>query len=161
MSYFKNTEIYLELTALDNHGGFISGLSVPYYIYKSSDNTLFASGTMTEIGTSGVYKAPVTFTSIGQYRVEYITPHKYENAIDSIFVEDTNEQIERILGLSQENYRIFSPTYDARSNLLSGTVKIYPTAADVDADTNAIATYSITATYNAQNQMNSYKVKKT
>ena len=68
--------------------------------------------------------------------------------------------IKRIAGLCQENYRIINPSYDASNNLISGTIKIYPSASDVDTDTNAIAQYTITASYNASGNMTGYKVKK-
>ncbi len=74
-----------------------------------------------------------------------------------IGVEDN---ITRILGLSQSNYRILNPTYDNKNNLLGGTIKIYPTATDVDNDTNAIESYQIQAEYNNKSRMTGYKVTK-
>jgi hypothetical protein len=68
--------------------------------------------------------------------------------------------VKRIGGLCQENYRIFNPTYDSHNNMTSATIKIYPTAADVDANTNAIASYTVNASYDSHNRMSSYKVKK-
>lgn len=161
MKVFKNTETYLELVVLNQTGNFISGLSITCNIYRSFDDSLFSSKTLIEVGTSGVYKSSIIFTEIGQFRIVYTTPYKYDNAIETILVDDIDEQIKRILGLSQENYRIFNPSYDSRNNLLSGKIKIYSSASDVDTDTNAIANYSITAVYDGQNQMTSYKVKKT
>lgn len=72
--------------------------------------------------------------------------------------------IKRILGLSQENYRIFNPTYvtkNRQSCMTAGTIKTYPTANDCENDTNALATYEVTATFNKQAEMTSYKVKRT
>ncbi len=71
-----------------------------------------------------------------------------------------SDKIDRILGLCQENYRLINPIYDKRLNLIGGTIKIYPTAVDCENDTNATAEYGITATFNRQNHMTSYKVKK-
>ena len=76
------------------------------------------------------------------------------------------ELLKRIGGLCQENYRIFNPTYTTnnkfrQSCMTSGTIKIYPTATDVDTDTNSIATYEVIATYNNNAEMTSYKVKRT
>jgi hypothetical protein len=164
MLIYKNDTHKLELALTDKFGDFVSGKTISYYVYKSSDNSLFASGTMTEIGSSGVYEASVLFTSIGQYRIEYITPSKFENLIETIYIREelaTQELVKRILGLSQENYRIFNPIYNSQGEMTSGTIKIYPTASDVDTDTNSIAEYSIVAVYNAQNKMTSYKVKRT
>lgn len=163
MLIYKNDTHKLELALTDKFGDFVSGKTISYYVYKSSDNSLFASGTMTEIGSSGVYEASVLFTTIGQYRVEYITPSKFENLIETIYIREelaTQEVVKRILGLSQENYRIFNPVYDNRKNMTAGTIKIYPTSVDVDTDTNVLAEYLISATYDNKNQMTSYKVKK-
>lgn len=220
MILFKDENYKLDLGVIDRRGDFKSGLTVTYELRKSSDNSLVTLGTMTEVGSSGVYQtSSLSINSLGKYRIEYVTPNKYENIIIDILVinpieskediadqvwnepiadhlggdkagqhlEDANatadpsavadavwdelisehsnvgsfaELIKRIAGLCQENYRIFNPTYNNRGELTAGTIKIYPSASDVDADTNAIAQYSISATYNSQNKMTSYKVKK-
>jgi len=160
---YKNQQHKLDLSLTDNLGNFVSGKTITYSIYKSSDNSLVTSGTMIEIGTSGVYEASITFTDIGQYRVNYITPSKFENLIETFYVREelaTQELVKRVLGLTQENYRIISPIYDSKRNMTSGRIKIYPTASDVDADTNSLAEYIISATYDNKNQMTGYKVKK-
>ena len=64
----------------------------------------------------------------------------------------------RILGLTQENFRIFSPIYDTNKDLTSATIKIYPSKTDTEDDTNPIAIYKMTATYSEANIMTSYKV---
>jgi len=161
MIYYQNTQYYLESSATDTRGNFISGLTINYTVYKSSDDSLVDSGIMTEIGTTGIYKAPIIFTEAIQYRVIYITPLRYENIIETIIVTEIGEQLKRILGLSQENYRIFNPQYDRHNNLIAGTIKTYSNANDVDTDTNPIAEYEITANFNLRtNLMTSYKVKK-
>jgi len=58
-----------------------------------------------------------------------------------------NEKLDRILGLSLENQRIVDPVYNRAGELQSGTIKIYPSAADTEADTNVLAEYQVTATY--------------
>lgn len=67
--------------------------------------------------------------------------------------------INRILGLAQENYRLFDISYDTGSRLISLTIKIYPTANDCDNDTNAIAEYHLTASYQ-NGDLSDYKVTK-
>ena len=66
--------------------------------------------------------------------------------------------IERVLGLSQQNYRLFNQVYDANNCLLASSIKIYKTANDCNIDTNPISEYSMIATYNATGQMEEYKV---
>ena len=165
MIYYKDQNYYLELAIVDKTGNFLTGQVVTYTIYKSSNNTLVESGSLTEIGVSGVYKKLVLFTEAIQYRVEYVTPNKFDNVIESFIISENSldsldDKIKEILGLSQSNYRLTNTVYDRAMNLINGTIKIYPTAIDVDNDTNAIAEYEIFATYNKKNQMTDYKVKK-
>ena len=106
-------------------------------------------------------------TKTGELEVSGVT----EESIYNYFTDGSREDvfkadltgletlIKRILGLTQENFRIFNPTYDGNDNLLSATIKIYLTKADCDADTNAIATYSQIATYSGNN-MSTYKITK-
>jgi hypothetical protein len=70
------------------------------------------------------------------------------------------ELVKRISGLCQDNYAVLNPTHDKFNNLTSGIIRIYPTAADVDNDTNAIASFQINAAYNSKGQLTSYKVKR-
>jgi hypothetical protein len=141
---------------------------------------LFAPGTGTPFATvdlvnrsGGYYEQSYTFTSVGKFSAVFIVykdaghtqvDTKYGTVnediiIDSSSATDIQASLDELLGL-QENKRIFSPVYDASSNLLSCTVKTYPTKADAIADTNAIATYTMTATYNANDEMQTYQMVK-
>jgi len=102
-------------------------------------------------------------TKTGTLEVSGVT----EESIYNYFIDGTRAEafkntdlIKRILGLSQENYRIFSPNYDANKNLLTAIIKTYSTKADCEADTNEIAIYNMVATYDAQSKMLTYKVTK-
>lgn len=53
--------------------------------------------------------------------------------------------------------RLQGISYDSNKNPLSMTFKEYPTAADANADTNAIAVHTVTHTYNADGTLNSRK----
>jgi len=165
MNYYKNIEYKLELSIIDTRGNFVSGLNITYKIYKSLDNSLFDTGTMTEIGTSGIYNISVIFPESIQYRVEYYTPNKYENGIETINVEeisDIRELVTKVLGLCQSNYRIFSPHYITKKGqacMDSATIKTYPTAIDCENDTNKLAEYHIIATFDNNANMTGYKVK--
>ena len=64
--------------------------------------------------------------------------------------------IKRVLGMNQENFRISSPTFTG-VNMTGCTVKIYPTATDCTNDTNVLATYTITATYDGNGNLATYK----
>ena len=168
MNYCKNTVYYFDSSLIDHNGNFVSGKTLTYKIFKSSINTLVDSGIMTEIGITGVYRFSYSFTEVGEYRIEYYTPDKYENGIETILVTETgidniNIKIERILGLSQENYRIFSPTYVTKAQqscMTSAIIKIYANASDCENDINAIGEYAVTATFDNNARMTNYKVKK-
>ena len=73
----------------------------------------------------------------------------------SVTLTDLGSQIGRILGLTHENFGFLNQVYDGNNNLISATVKLYPSRADTLADTNATHQYTITATYNAQSQLTS------
>jgi len=75
-------------------------------------------------------------------------------------ISDISLDVKRVLGLSQENYRVTGQTYDANNNLISGIITIYPSAVDLNADTNATATYVISASYDTSNRLISYQVAK-
>lgn len=75
-------------------------------------------------------------------------------------ISDISLDVKRVLGLSQENYRVTGQTYDANDNLISGIITIYPSAADLNSDMNAIATYVISASYDTSNRLISYQVAK-
>jgi len=150
-----------------------TGLTPTIQIRRADTGAVVVSwATMTEIG-DGWYK--YDFSAIDE-TLEYLiicdgsttltNAERYtfagtELKSHLIPIEDA---IARVLGLTQENMRILNPVYQTIQNqqcLTSATIKIYPSASDVDADTNAIATYSLTATYNANAVVIDYRMKRT
>lgn len=75
-----------------------------------------------------------------------------------LLAEEHLNYLKYILGLSQQNYRIFSPTYSDSGKLVTCTIKIYETAQDCVSDLNPLRTYSLLAEYNSQNLMINYRV---
>ncbi len=153
---------YLELFVTDSTGEPVTGLSTSYTIYKSSDNSVVNSGALTEIG-GGIYRVLKNFDVLGQFYVIYNTPSDYTDEIENIIVHEEIAKasvVARILGLSQENLRIVNPIYDGQNNLLSATTKIYNNASDCNNDTNSLATYSLEATYDTNNNVVTYKMIK-
>jgi photosystem II stability/assembly factor-like uncharacterized protein len=73
---------------------------------------------------------------------------------------EIQETLRRILGLTQENIRITNHIYDGGGNLTSAQITLYPTAADVAAETNAIATYALEASYNGDNRLTDYSIRR-
>jgi len=159
----KDTQYYLELFVTDSNGEPVTGLTVSYVLYKCSDNSTVSSGSLTDVG-NGVYQSNYTFSTLGQYRVIYNTPSGYTDEIETINVVEQAAQssaLERILGLCQENYRIFNQQYNRDMNLIGATIRIYANASDVDTNTNPIAEYEMTAQFQARTpKMQDYRVKR-
>lgn len=155
-----NTSYYLELFITDLSGNPKTSLTATYSIYKSLDDSLIESGSLIDIG-NGIYKKPYIFTELGQYYILYTVPDGYTDEVESILVIQDyakSNDLLRLLGLSDENKRIFDTVHDVNGNLLSATVKIYPSATDLENDTNVLATYNFVATYNISNLMQTVKV---
>ena len=145
-----------------------TGLAPTISIRRADTHALVVTwDTMTEVG-DGWYK----YNFNGDETLDYLvvcdggtaltTAERYTFGGSDInpHLINMNDKVNRILGLSQENYKIINPVYDDQNNLSAGTIKIYPSAADLDADTNAIASYQIIATHDANGLVTEYKVKK-
>jgi hypothetical protein len=125
MKIYTGTTYPLELFVIGETGEPVSGLTTSYSIYDSETNLLVVSGSLTDQG-NGVYTATYTFATSGQFRVIYNTPEQYADDMESIIVEESHlDLLKRILGLSQENYRIFDSVYNTNHQLVSATVKTY------------------------------------
>jgi len=162
----KNQTLKLEFAVLDNNGKLTteSPISVDYSIVNSSTLVEIFSGSM-EV-ENNIFIANVSFDTVGQYLVKYTTPSENEDVIETIIVEEENAKentLLQVLGLSQSNYRIFSPVYVSKNGqacMTSATIKTYANASDCNSDLNAIATYTLTATFDNQARMLTYKMVK-
>ena len=85
-----------------------------------------------------------------------------ESKIDIIdtVLDATKVLVERVLGLSQEDYYIDTTVYDANENMTSCRIRTYSVAASVGTDDNVLATYTMTATYNSNQTMATYQLSK-
>jgi hypothetical protein len=93
-------------------------------------------------------------------------PDQYKADVSGLALETTVSGIEiglsRVLGLVQENYHLDQMTYTVyqETNLLtSGRVRVYSDAASVGTDSNVLAVYDITASYDGD-KLQTYKVVK-
>lgn len=64
----------------------------------------------------------------------------------------------RLLGYSQENFRLANPVYTIFGDLLTATIRIYANAATCLADTDPIAECVLAATYDSEGNCTSYTV---
>jgi len=162
MKIDKDTTYILELFVVDNVGEPVTGLATSYTIYKSSDNSIINSGTLVEIG-AGVYTSSYLFNNLGQFRIVYNTPSGYTDEIESILVTSEtakSSDVLRILGLSDENKKILNTSHDGNGNITNATIKIYPSSVDFENDTNVLATYQFTATYDLNGLMTNMGIKR-
>lgn len=157
-----NTIFYFHILVTDLNGDPKTGLTVTYVIYKSSDNSVVNSGTLSDVG-NGTYDGSYTFTIASQYYIIYTTPTDFSDEIEGVYADKEwakQDALLRSLGLNDENKKIIDTVYDSNSNLTAATVKLYPSATDFINDTNVMATYEFTATYNAQNETLTMGVKR-
>jgi len=161
---------------IDKHGDPVTGLTDSDFtrnLYDSTDTEVANDSAGVEVIISevgdGIYKVTFTPNLLGTwtlvvYNTTYFPYGKGTTyyCVGSLF-DDLKTMIERVLGLCQENYKIFNPVYIKKKGqycMTTATIKIYPSASDCEADTNAIAVYNIVATYNNDANMTSYKVTK-
>ena len=170
-----NEEIIDSFQVLDKHDNPVTGLvqgDFTIQLYNPDGNNVanIPAGILviiTELA-NGFYRVAFTPDTLGAWNLIIIHNIYFSEGLGEDYYclysvgisQELENIIKRVLGLSQENYRIFNTSYDARNNLLSGLIKIYSTASDVDTDTNPIAQYQINAVFNRKNRMTSYKVKK-
>jgi len=83
-----------------------------------------------------------------------------DSRLDNLaLIKTETDKLQNLLGLSNENLRIYNQVYDANNNMTSASARVYPTAADLNADINVIAEYLVTATF-AGNNCTLYKAVK-
>lgn len=68
--------------------------------------------------------------------------------------------VQRVLGLSQENYRITNQVYDGNNKLTQATITTYPSKIAAESASSPLAVYALTAQYDAQGLLVDYLVTK-
>lgn len=155
-----------------------TGLSAKIDIWRVSDNVRVVNQlAMSEIG-GGFYKYQFSaYDPMLEYAIRcdggltLSEGERYTFAGNEGFHDDITDikatvdsieiLVKRILGLSQENYRIFNSVYDVEGKRLVGcSIKIYNNKSDCDNDENWIARYTMSANYGENGQMSAYKVVK-
>lgn len=162
----KNIINYDNFEVLDEDNNEITGLTSGDFtikLYNPSGTEVSSSITVsiTEL-ENGLYRVSFIPNTTGNWLLVlyHTTYFPYGKANDYECVDVLFDDVQLILGLVQQNFRIADAVYNTNHLLTSATIKIYSNASDCTNDTNAIATYSMTAVYNANNEMTSYKVVK-
>ena len=172
MIYIEKEKLVVDdFIVLDENDSPVTGLIFGNFtikLFNPSKIEITLGISLDEVG-NGLYRIQFTPDTLGEwellvYHSTYFPFGKGQNyqCVDSLS-GNANDMIKRILGLSQENYRIFSPTYIVKNNqscMTSAIIKIYSTSIDCDSDTNEIEEYHISATFDNQAKMTGYKVKK-
>lgn len=161
----------------------VTGLSTfVFWVYRDgvADATPVA---VSEIDSTGEYKIELNAGTASFLKVQVLIDYNkdiYEwefdvrnlsaqdledhlNLVD-IQLDELNEMIKRVLGLSQENVYIDNTVYDADSQLLTSRVRLYDTKEHCDAATDGgneteglLATYTQTTDWQTINQFRFYK----
>ncbi|MHA1304501.1 MAG: hypothetical protein ACTSPI_12460 [Candidatus Heimdallarchaeaceae archaeon] len=160
---------FIVLDEADNPVTGLDSSDFTVILYNPDKNEITSGISIEEIG-DGLYRISFTPDALGNWTL-FVYNNMYfpfgkgqtYQCVISLSGNSNNELVKRILGLSQENYRIFNPIYvekNLQQCLTSAAIKIYSSAADCEADTNAIAEYNISAIFDSKARMISYKVKK-
>ena len=126
-----------------------------------SDIWSFVTRTLTGIGTSGIASEANATTNTSNIIAEIDANELDLDTVNDNITAHRNEvenKITFILGLSQHNTQIKDTVYDVKGNLISATIKLYANATDAINDTNVTKTYSMVATFNANDQLLTYIV---
>lgn len=119
---------------------------------------LFNSG-----DNKGVIRGVKTYkVANGELTLETPLPYAPETGDEIVMIAARKflaPDMDRVLGLSQENFRMKNQVYDGDGNLTSATVRIYQTAADAQNDVNPIAEYAMTASFAGAGLCTSYLMR--
>jgi hypothetical protein len=107
----ENENYILEASPIDEtDGSAISGATVTYVIKNSSDESTLASGTLAEVGVTGLYKATYTFAAKGNYKIIYSCAG-YPDSVESIFVTDMNTDVTAIRKIETNRWKLDGTAY--------------------------------------------------
>ena len=107
----ENETYVLECSPLDETTGApATGLTVTYIIYDSSTGSTITSGTLAEVGSTGLYKGSYVFSTKGNYRVKYSSTD-YPDGYESIFVTDVNTNVDLIKKIESNRWKIDTSAY--------------------------------------------------
>lgn len=89
------------------------------------------------------------------------SPASFDDVFETFEVGDpVADKVDRLLGLSKENYRITDQQYDENNNLEQAKVSIYDSKADTVNMVNPVAEYTIKAFYDTEGRLNDYRMTK-
>ena len=166
-----------DFTVVDGLNNLVTGIdstSFIIHIYNPNDSEVSStlSPEIVELG-SGNYRLKFIPDITGVWYIQVIhstyfpwgkenTVQVFNNNIDDIstHLDTMTDLIIRTLGLTQENFYIDNTSYDPDHGMMTGSrIRIYSNASSVETDSNVIATYVMSASYDDDGQMQTYSVK--
>lgn len=155
---------------LTDNGVPATGLTPTIAIYEVGSGFAITGDTMTESPLAGFYDYNFTGyieTIDYQFRIDggaslsdtdrwVAGSNEVGQVTSQLTLQDTKADL--ILGLVQSNFRMTGQTYDGNGNLTSAKISIYPTGIAADNQVNAIASYTVSATYGVDGKVTDYKV---
>jgi hypothetical protein len=123
----------------------------------AQETTLEGKPSLADIEGSTVLAKQSGFTGLAQESTVAAKPSLSDIEGSEVLAKQVD--ILRLLGLSQENFRVINQLYDNDGNLTSATVRTYSTATDAQNNTNPMAEYQMTATFSGPARCTSYLMK--
>jgi len=167
MDIQKDIISYDDFAVMDENDNPVIGLVDENFtrkLYNPDKNEV--SGTISviisEIG-SGLYRVSFTPNKLGNWSLVIYNDTYFPWGKGSNYkcveyqMSNTIELLKRVLGLSNENIRLFDPVYNSNHKLLSGTFKIYDTKSDCELDVNNIGIYKVIAEYNSNEELINFR----
>lgn len=155
LRYSKDHKISINLTLVNNDGSPEENATVNYKIYDDSNTLQLSGNSVTFNEQLGSYidiidpSTDWTTQEEGLYYIKWEISNTTEDypsvATEEMYIEDYNNKLDRLLGLSHENTSIDQTVFDQYGNLESARLRIYSDAASVGTDSNVIAEYEINA----------------
>jgi len=156
-------------TVLDMANSLVSGIPVSEFtvhLFDPTDSEIYNGSNVTfvELG-NGHYYAEFTPNQVGDWMMAVYHPTYFPwGKTDDIQVyindfDSMTAMIQRILGLTQENFNVDETIYDTEGNMTSSRIRIYNDGVSVGTANDILAVYNVTATY-IDNRMETYSVVK-
>lgn len=170
MSFIVNELVNLDLNVTNEEYNPVTGLTPGDFsikLYDPLDSEVSSAITITifELG-DGYYRTEFTPNLKGKWLldIKHSTYFPWGKSKSILVSEENSDTIKvlitRILGLAQENYYVDNTSYDEDGNMISSRIRIYSDSTKVGSDESVITTYLMTAEYDNDGNLESYKVVK-
>lgn len=181
MELVQGTVSSIEVILTNGTGSLVTGVVKsnvdPYFIKSGGSATQLASANFdwaehSSTHMPGHYRLTINATGVSANVLDTLgsfVVHIKASAVSPAFVAYpfignvvpllSYDSLRKTRALSLANYRLFPLTWDSvTKEITSGTVRTYPTSTDATNNTNHLEELTITASYNASGEIQTYKV---